>query len=110
MIGYIKHFDNNKIISFNVNDKKRFKSYTKIWEKVSVLMNIVFDSEPAYGDNDKYIKAKLKSYGEEVNINFPCKNIPKQNASYKCFSLIKLNSVARVMKVLSSILIILKYF
>ena len=32
-------------------------------------MNIGFDSEPVYGDNDKYIKAKIKSYGDKVNTN-----------------------------------------
>ena len=26
-------------------------------------MNIKFDSEPVCGDNDKYIKTKIKSYG-----------------------------------------------
>ena len=34
---------------------KLLKKYTKIWERVSSLINIEFDSEPAYGDNDKYI-------------------------------------------------------
>ena len=33
-------------------------------------MNIEFDSEPVYGDNDKYIKRKIKSYGDKVNTNF----------------------------------------
>ena len=28
--------------------------------KVNILMNIEFDSEAVYGDNDKYIKAKIK--------------------------------------------------
>ena len=27
-------------------------------------MNTKFDSEPVYGDNDKYIKTKIKTYGE----------------------------------------------
>ena len=31
-----------------------------MWERVSSLMNIEFDSEPVYGDNDKYIKPKAK--------------------------------------------------
>ena len=52
----IKHFDSNKAMSFKVSDNKLLKKYTKIWEKVSNLMNIKFDSEPVYGDNDKYIK------------------------------------------------------
>ena len=33
-------------------------------------MNIEFDSGPVYGDNDKYIKAKTKSYDNKVNTNF----------------------------------------
>ena len=61
MIGYVKYFDNNKTMSFKVNDNRLLKEYTKIWEKDSILINIEFDSEPAYGDNDKYIKAKIKS-------------------------------------------------
>ena len=65
MIGYVKHFDSNKTMSFMVMDKKLLKEYTKIWEKVSSLMNIKFDSEPVYGDNDKYIKTKIKLYGDK---------------------------------------------
>ena len=56
MIGYVKHFDSNKTMSFKVIDNKLLKKYTKMWERVSSLMNIKFDSEPIYGDNDKYIK------------------------------------------------------
>ena len=45
MIGYVKHFDSNKIMSFKVNDNRLLKKYTKIWERVSILLNIEFDSE-----------------------------------------------------------------
>ena len=38
MIGYVKCFDSNKIMSFKVIDKKLLKKYTKIWEKVSSLI------------------------------------------------------------------------
>ena len=47
-------------MSFKVTDKKLLKRYTRIWEKVSSLMNKEFDSELVYGDNDKYIKTKIK--------------------------------------------------
>ena len=70
MIGYAKHFDSNKTMSFKFNDIRLLKKYTKKWEKVSILKNIEFDKEPVYGDNDKYIKAKIKSYGDKVNTNF----------------------------------------
>ena len=83
---------------FKVNDNRLLKKYTKILEKVSILMNIELDSKPVYGDNDKYIKAKIKSYGDKVNTNFQGKKIPKENASYKCLSLVMLDSVIRVSK------------
>ena len=60
MISYIKCFDSNRTVSFKVIDNKLLRKY--IWERVSSLMNIEFDSEPVYGDNDKYIKTKVKSY------------------------------------------------
>ena len=53
------------------------------------------DSEPVYGDNDKYIKTKIKSYGDKINTNFQGKKLPKENASYKCLSLIMLDSIIR---------------
>ena len=95
MIGYVKCFDSNKTMSFKVIDRKLFKKYTKICERVSSLMNIEFDSEPVYGE---YIKKKIKSYGDKVNTNFQGNKIPKENASYKCLPLIVLDSVIRVNK------------
>ena len=61
-------------------------------------MNIEFDSEPVYGDVDKYIKTKIKNYWDKVNTNFQGQKVPKKNASYKCISLIMLDSVIRVNK------------
>ena len=61
-------------------------------------MIIEFDSGPVYCDNDKNIKAKVKSYGDKVNTNFQGKQIPKENASYKCLPLIMLGSLIRVSK------------
>ena len=40
----------------------------------------------------------MKVYGDRVNTNFQGKKGPKENASYKCISLIMLNSVIRVNK------------
>ena len=70
MTGYVKHFDSNKIMSFKVSDNKLLKKYSKIWKRVSNLMNIEFDSEYVYGDNDKYIKTKIRMYEDRENINF----------------------------------------
>ena len=61
-------------------------------------MNVEFGSEVVYGDNDKYIKTKIKLYGDKVNINFQGKKVTKENALFKCLSLIILDSAIKVNK------------
>ena len=51
------------IILPQVSGNKLLKKHNKIWESVGNLLNIEFDSEPVYGDVDKYIKTKIKMYG-----------------------------------------------
>ena len=85
-------------MSFKVSDNKLLKKYSKIWERVGNLLNTEFDSKPVYGDVDKYIKTKIKMYGDRLNTNFQGKKVPKENASYKCMSLIMLDSAIRVNK------------
>ena len=72
MIRYVKSFDN-----------KLLKKCTEIWERVSNLIKIKFDSEPVYGDNDKHIKTKIKIYEDKINTNLQSKKVPKENASQK---------------------------
>ena len=76
MIGYVKHFDSNKTMSFEVSDNKLLKKYSKIWGKTCNLLDIKFDSQSVYGDGDKYIKTKIKMYGDRVNTNFQGKKVP----------------------------------
>ena len=98
MIGYLKKFDDSMAISLRVDDSKLLKKYCKIWKTIRSLLGIEFDSEPVYGDTDSYIKTKVKMYDNRVNTNFQGKEVPKVDASYKCLSLIMLNSVAKVGK------------
>ena len=58
MIGYVKYFDDNKVMSFKVTDKKLLHKYHKIWEKAEELLNVKFESKPIYGEDNKYIKSK----------------------------------------------------
>ena len=98
MIGYLKEFDDSMAMSLRVDDSKLFKKYCKIWRTISSLLGIELDSEPVYGDTDSYIKTKVKMYDNRVNTNFQGKEIPKKDASYKCLSLIILDSVVKVGK------------
>ena len=70
IIGYVRKFQGNTTMPFKINDRKLLKKYNQIWKKVEKLLKINFNSEPIYGDNDKYIKTKIKIYGGSVNTNF----------------------------------------
>ena len=77
LIGFVKHFDSKKTMSFKISDNKVLKTYNKIWEKISNLLDIKFDSQPVYDDGDKYIKTKTNMYGDRVNTNFQDKKVIK---------------------------------
>ena len=98
MIGYVNYFDDDKVMSFKVTDKKLLNKYNKIWEKAEDLLNVKLESNPIYGEDDKYIKAKIKSYKDKVNTNFQGKKTPQENSSYKCLSIITLESIIKVNK------------
>ena len=100
MIGYVKCFDSNKTMSFKVVDNKLLKKHTKICERVRNLTNVKLDSEPVYGDNDKYINTKIKLFGDKINTNFQVKEIPKENVSYKGLSMIMLKLLEQIKNII----------
>ena len=65
-------------MSFKISENKLLKKYIQIWKKVKNLFSIKFDSEPVYGDNDKYIKTKIKIYDNNVNTSFHVKKYQKK--------------------------------
>ena len=98
MTCYFKKFNENVTMSFRVNNKQLLKNYNKIWEKVEKLMRIDFESKPVYGDDDKYIKTKIKIYAGSMITNFHNKKMPKEKAPCKCLSIIMLDSVIKANK------------
>ena len=98
MTGYTRKFDENATMSFRVNNKQLLKNYNKRWEKVDKLIRIDFESKPLYGDDDKYIKAKIKKYAGTMITNFHNKNMPKEKAPCKCSSMIMLDSIIKANK------------
>ena len=99
MTGYINKFDENKItMSLMVKDKQLLKNYNKIWKKIEKLMKIDFNTKTTYGDDDKYIKTKIKTYADIIITNFHNKKMPKEKAPCKCLSIIMLDSVIKANK------------
>ena len=70
--------EKTRIMSFRINDKQLFKKYNKIPKKVEKLMRIEFQTKPAYGYDDKYIKTKIKTYADIIITNFHNKNCQKK--------------------------------
>ena len=98
MTGYARKFDENATMPFRANNKQLFKNYNKIWQKVEKLMKIDFESKPVYGDDDKYIKTKLKIYAGSMITNFHNEKLRKGKLPCKCLSIIMLDSVIKVNK------------
>ena len=63
-------------------------------------MKTDFNTKTSYGDVDKYIKRKRKTCKDSIITNFYNKNgskkIPEEKVSYKCLSIIILDSVLYV--------------
>ena len=96
--GYINKFDKNKItMSLMIKDMQLLKSYNKIWKKIEKLMKIDFNTKTTYGDDDKCIKTKIKTYKDNITTNFynkkGCKKILEEKIPHKCLSIIILDSV-----------------
>ena len=66
--------------------------------KVDKLIRIDFESKLVYGDDDKYIKTKIKIYAENMITNFHNKKMPKEKLPCKCLSIIMLDSVIKATK------------
>ena len=54
-------------MSFLIKIDELLEKYNKIWEKVNNSIKKEFDSEPVC--NEKYLKAKIKSYDGKLNTN-----------------------------------------
>ena len=91
---YLK-INENAAISFSANNKHLLKNYNKIWEKVGKLLRINFERKLVYGDDDKYIKTKIKVYASSMITNFHNKKMPKEKSPYKCLPIIMLGSVIK---------------
>ena len=98
MTGYAKKFNENATMSFRVNNKQLLKNYNKTWEKIEKLLRIDFESKPVYGDDDKYIKTKIKIYADNMITNFHNKKMPKEKAPCKCLSIMMLDSLIKANK------------
>ena len=57
-----------------------------------------FESKPVYGNDDKYIKTKVRIYSGSIITNFHNKKMPKEKALCKCILINMLDSIIKANK------------
>ena len=87
MTDYVRKFEANTTMSFNVINKQLLKNY-----------NQIYDSKPVYGNNDKYIKTEIKIYASSMITNLQRKKKHKEKAPCRCLPIIMLDSVIKAKK------------
>ena len=95
MSGYVQTFKikgdrdkNNKLMSSRIYDEKLLEKYKSIWTKFEDLKNIILNSFPVY--DDRFIKNKIRTYGDDVYTNFRGLNVPED---YESFTVISIDSL-----------------
>ena len=94
MSGYVKTFKvkdggkdkNIKLITFRTDDEELLEKYKTIWTKIEDLRNIKLNSFAAY--DDRYIKTKIRIYGEKVCRDFRGLNVPENCKTCESFTII----------------------
>ena len=61
------------------------KKKNQIWKRVEKLLKIEFDTKSVYGNNDKYIKPKIKIYNNSTITNFQSKKMLEEKAPLQVF-------------------------
>ena len=98
MSGYVKTFKvkegdkdkNNKLMSFRTYNEKLLEKYKAIWNKTENLKNIQWNALPVY--DDRYIKTKIRTYGDKVYTNFCGLNVPEEDIECEFFTVISIDS------------------
>ena len=79
-----------------IKDIQLFKNTIKYGKKIDKLMEIHFNTKTTYGDNDRYITTKKKTYKDSITTIFYNKNgsekVPEEKVPHKCLSIIILDS------------------
>ena len=78
--------ENNKLMSFCIDDEK----YKTIWTKIEDLKKIELNALLIY--DNRYIKTKIRIYGDKDYTNFHGLNVPEDNIECKSFIVISNDS------------------
>ena len=87
LTGYVKTFKfkakNNKLKSFRIYGKKLLEKYKANWTKIEDFKSIKLSAWPVY--DDRYIKIKIRTYGDNIYINVSSSNVPEDDIECESF-------------------------
>ena len=99
MSGYVDTFKvkdkekdkNNKLLSLRINEEKLLEKYKTIWTKIKDLKITGLIALPVF--DDRYIKTKVRAYGDKVYTNFRDLNVPEDDIERSSFTVISIDSL-----------------
>ena len=99
MSGYVDTFKvkdkekdkNNKLLSLRINEEKLLEKYKTIWTKIKDLKITGLIALPVF--DDRYIKTKVRTYGDKVCTNFRDLNVPEDDIERSSFTVISIDSL-----------------
>ena len=65
------------------------RNYKDIWTRIEDFKNIKLNALPSH--DDRYIKAKIRTYGDKVYTNFRGFNVPEDDIVYESFTVISID-------------------
>ena len=99
MSGYVKiskvkdgdKDKNNKLISFNTDGDNLLEKYKTIWSKIADFKDTELNALAVY--DDRYIKTKIRTYGDKVYNNFRGSNVPEDGVEFDYFIVTSIDSL-----------------
>ena len=99
MSGYVDTFKvkdkekdkNNKLLSLRINEEKLLEKYKTIWTKIKDLKITGLIALPVF--DDRFIKTKVRAYGDKVYTNFRDLNVPEDDIERSSFTVISIDSL-----------------
>ena len=78
-------------MTFLIDGEKLLEKYKSIWTKTEGLRSIKLNALPVY--DDRYTKAKIRTYGDNVYTNFRGLDVPDNDIECESFTVISIDSL-----------------
>ena len=77
MLRHLKLKETRKLMSARIINEKSSKKHNVIWTKIEDLKDIKLNALPVF--DDRYIKTKIRTFGDQVYFNFCGLNVPEDD-------------------------------